>query len=347
MENCEIQILSICRQLLKLDNLSLADSFMELGGDSLLAMALMLEIESKLGLEISLDAILKSRSIAELCAAVGESGEIALAVVLPIKSRPRERTLYFTHSMFDFSPLCDALTGNVSTAFITINGTKLLHQLVTGGDALAAVDRLSFEYARAIFARHQTEPCYLAGHSFGGILAVETAHKLEELGAAPGAVFLFDTFLHGAVHRILYDIRHNGLLGRKFNEVLQGNRQAIARRARFVARDVLHRMTQSATYEKPRVNFQVDIGSIFRKLREEASQTYPGPKRPLASHTVLFRATMSSSGRVLRIDPDLGWARRLGANLTVVMTPGDHHTLLAREYVKHVASELDRQIRLR
>ena len=119
-------------------------------GRFLLAMALMLEIESKLGLEISLDAILKSRSIAEVCAAVGESGEIALAVVQPIKSRPSERTLYFVHSRFDFSPLCDALTGNVSTAFITINGTKLLQQLVTGGDALAAVDRISFEYARAI-----------------------------------------------------------------------------------------------------------------------------------------------------------------------------------------------------
>ena len=35
-------------------------------------MTLMLEIESQLGFEISLDAIFSSRSIAELCATLGE-----------------------------------------------------------------------------------------------------------------------------------------------------------------------------------------------------------------------------------------------------------------------------------
>jgi hypothetical protein len=101
------------------------------------------------------------------------------------------------------------------------------------------------------------------------------------------------------MHRILYDIRHNGLLGRKLKEALRGNRQELARRARFLARNTFHRLTQkSAILEKPRTNSEVDIGSIFRDLREEASQAYAGPKRPLASHTVLFRATKSIAGRV-------------------------------------------------
>ena len=343
----EVKILSICRQLLKLDDLSVADNFFEAGGNSLLAMTLMLEIESQLGFEISLDAIFSSRSIAELGATLGESGEAAFVTVLPVKSGPRQRTLYFTHSGFEFSALSDALTSDVSTAFITTNGTKLLRQLAAGGDVLAAVDRISSEYARAIFARHQTEPCYLAGHSFGGILALKTACKLEGLGAAPGIVFLFDTYLHGAIHRILYDIRKNGWLGRKFKEALRGNRQEIARRARFLARNAFHRLTQSAILEKPRTNYEVDIVSIFRDLREDASQAYAGPKRPLATHTVLFRATKSVAGRVMRIDSDLGWARHLGANLTIVMTPGNHETLLGREYVNYVAGEIDRQIELR
>jgi len=49
----------------------------------------------------------------------------------------------------------------------------------------------------------------------------------------------------------------------------------------------------------------------------------------------------------MRIDPDLGWAHHLGANLTIVMTPGTHETLLNREYVNYVAGEIDRQIGLR
>jgi acyl-coenzyme A synthetase/AMP-(fatty) acid ligase/thioesterase domain-containing protein/acyl carrier protein len=340
----EAKILSICRQLLELDDLSLVDNFFEAGGNSLLAMTLMLEIESQLGLEISLDTIFSSRSIAELCADHGKKGKAALAVVLPVRTGPRQRTLYFTHSGFDFSALSDALTCGVSTAFITTNGTKPLRQLAAREDALAVVDRISSEYARAIFARHQTEPCYLAGHSFGGIVALETACKLEALGSAPGIVFLFDTYLHGAIHRILYDIRKNGWLGRKFKEALRGNREEIGRRTRFLARNAVHRLTQSAISKKPRMNSEVDVSTIFRDLREEVSQDYAGPKRPMASHTVLFRATKSHAGRVMQIDPDLGWARHLGANLTIIMTPGNHDTLLSREYVNYVASEIDRQI---
>jgi thioesterase domain-containing protein/acyl carrier protein len=342
----EVKVLSICRQLLKLDDLGLADNFMESGGDSLLAMALILEIEAQLDLEISLDAVFESRSIAELCAVLEEGDEAALAVAFPIKSGVGQRTLYFVHSSFDFSALSDALASAVSTAFITINGAKLLRQLAAGGDTLAAIDRISSEYARAILAKHPTEPCYLAGHSFGGILALETASKLEELGAAPGIVFLFDTYLHNTMHRILYDIRQNGLLYRKFQETMRGNGREIARRLHFLARRGFRRLMPSAMLEEPRTKAEIDVGSMFRDLREEASQIYAGPKRPLTSHTVLFRATRSYAGRALQIDPDLGWARHLGANLTVVMTPGNHDSLLSREYVNYVAGEIDRQIGL-
>jgi acyl-coenzyme A synthetase/AMP-(fatty) acid ligase/thioesterase domain-containing protein/acyl carrier protein len=341
------KILSICRKILELDDLSLADNFFDAGGNSLLAMTLMLEIESQLGLEISLDTIFSSHSIAELCAALREKGEAALVVVLPVKTGTSQRTLYFTHSGFDFSPLSDALSSDISTAFITTNGTKLLRNLSTRGDALALVDRISSEYAQLIFAKQHNEPCYLAGHSFGGIVALETARKLEELGAASGIVFLFDTYLHGAVHRILYDIRKNGWLGRKFKEALSGNRQEIGRRARFLARNAFHRLTRSALFEKPSTNSEIEVSAIFRDLREEASQAYAGPSRPLASHTVLFRATKTHAGRVMCVDPDLGWARNLEANLTIVKTPGNHETLLSPEYVNYVAGEIDRQIGLR
>ncbi len=347
----EIKMLSICRQVLKQDNLSLADNFFDAGGNSLLAMVLMLEIETQLGLAISLDTIFDSGSIADLCVAVGESNEAPLTVVLPVKSRPNQRTLYFVHTGFEFSALSEALTSDLSTAFITINGARALRRFLDNKDALAAIDRISSEYAQAIFARNQTEPCCLAGHSFGGILAVETASKLEQLGAAPGVLFLFDTYLHGAVRRILYDIRYNGWLGRKLEEAARGNHRKIARRARSLARDTLHRLTnfevfekRSEIIEKSEASPETVISSLLLDLRDEGSQAYAGPKRRLESHTVLFRATRSLAGNVIRVNSDLGWARKLGANLTVVTTPGNHLSLLSREYVGHVAGEIDRQI---
>jgi thioesterase domain-containing protein len=111
--------------------------------------------------------------------------------------------------------LSDALTGEISTAFVTPNDIKWLREQIAVGDILATVDRISFAYAKAIAAGHRAECIYLAGHSFGGILALETARKLQELGMASDSVFLFDTYLHNSIHRIRYDIFDNGWLYRK------------------------------------------------------------------------------------------------------------------------------------
>jgi amino acid adenylation domain-containing protein len=338
----EEKVLSIGRQLLNLDDLGVSDNFFDKGGNSILLMTLMLELELQLGLEISLDTIFDHPTVREICISLSESIDSKPAVVLPIRSGSSQKTLYFTHSAFDFSALSDALTNDISTAFVTINGIKWLPQLIGGRDILAVIDRISDAYAQAIIARHQTGPCYLAGHSFGGILAVETACKLEERGAAPDIIFLFDTYLHSAMHRILYNILHNGWLARKFHEILRGDRHEIARRARFLTRNAFNRLTRSAIFVKSCTNCGEDLKLIFRDLREEASQAYRGPTRALTSHVVLFRATKTVGGRIMQIDPNLGWARHLGANLTVIMTPGDHYSLLKADHVNYVAGEIDR-----
>jgi thioesterase domain-containing protein len=88
------------------------------------------------------------------------------------------------------------------------------------------------------------------------------------------------------------------------------------------------------------------LSCLFRDLREEASQAYRGPTGVLASDVVLFRATESVAGRMLKYDPDLGWARSLRANLTIIQTPGNHYSLLAGRHVSYVAKKIDDIINL-
>jgi hypothetical protein len=60
---------------------------------------------------------------------------------------------------------------------------------------------------------------------------------------------------------------------------------------------------------------------------------------------VLFRATENIWGGKTQIDPDPGWARNLGANLTVTLTPGDHYTLLKDSgHIGFVSSQIVHQI---
>jgi acyl carrier protein len=89
----EDRILSICRRLLQSDELTFSDSFFAEGGNSLLGMTLMLEIESQLGLEIGIETIFGSSTILELCTSVRASGKRMPAVVLPLK-QGRGRRIY-------------------------------------------------------------------------------------------------------------------------------------------------------------------------------------------------------------------------------------------------------------
>ena len=359
----EAAVLSIWRQLLSVNDLSVSDNFFDAGGHSILTLALMLEIESQLGIEVSLETIFERPTVRELCVSLSESiakmspggfqpmhwgdefvFESKSAIVMPLRSERSSKILYFTQDTFDYSALSDSLTREISTASVNVNGLQWLRLLVDGRDIVSAIDRISDAYAEAIIAERQAGPIYLAGYSFGGILAVETACKLEEHGVPPDAIFLFDPHLHNSVRHILYDMLRSGLSAFRFNAIRSGSRHENGRLGRFLTRYALNRPTGSTISAKWRRKRGEDVGSIFRGLRNEASQAYLGPVRTLTCHTVLFRATKPLAGRATEIRADIGWARRLEENLTVVLTPGDHRSLLDAENVSDIATEINRQL---
>src|SRR5207249_5970757 len=57
----------------------------------------------------------------------------------------------------------------------------------------ATVEAMAIEYLSAVKARQPDGPYYLCGYSFGGLVAVEMARRLRELGDEVALVGLFDT----------------------------------------------------------------------------------------------------------------------------------------------------------
>lgn len=184
-----------------------------------------------------------------------------------------------------------------------------------------------------IAAREHGGPFSISGPSFGGVLAVETASRLEERGHGPDMVFLFDTYLHRPAHRVLHDIMRNGWLTQKM-------RQGLKRMSR--------RFSAAPADESVLANARPmsEIVALLNRLRETASWTYGGPRRPLACPTVQFCASKSAEGKSLRLDPDPGWARVLGQNFSMMPMPGNHLTMVEKDHAHHLAAEIDRQIRL-
>lgn len=315
----EEDVLEICRRLLKHPDFGVTDNFFDAGGNSLLAMSLMLELETRFGVTPNLETIFGAPTIRGLCRAIAGNAERKAASILPIRPGTSDTTFYVVHSAFDTAPLSAALRDDLALAYVLVNDPAWLHRQIADGKILEAVRHVSNAYADAIAARRHDAPFFLSGHSFGGVLAVETACRLEERGIRPEMVFLFDTYMYRAADRIIHEILQNRWLTRKFRQLLVRDKKT----------------PEPAT----------TIAQDYAVLREKASRTYRGPGRPLQCRTVLFRASLSPEGQPLHLNRDPGWGHVLGNRFSDVPVPGDHFSMLAEPYVGDLASEIDRQIR--
>ena len=71
----EEKILKCFEEVLKLDNVSVADEFFSLGGDSLLAISLMNTIKENTDLDITLPQIFTLQTVKNIAEAIGKAKE--------------------------------------------------------------------------------------------------------------------------------------------------------------------------------------------------------------------------------------------------------------------------------
>jgi thioesterase domain-containing protein/acyl carrier protein len=334
------KVLETCRKLLKTDNFGLDDNFFESGGNSLLAMVLAVELENRFGIKIRPEGFFGRPTVRELCVSLKEGVRAGPISILPLTEGFAGRTLYFVHAAFDFSPLCERLSPDISASFVLINDREWLRQLMTGNDILAVLDQISGAYAEVIIAARHDGPLYLAGHSSGGIFAVETARHLEKRGVTPDYIFLFDTYLHPWLRRTIYDVLRNGLIVGKIRSMFAASRDPM-----FVPGNGGGKSGKTSDIERADVTSEVEFGLLLSKLREEVSEAYHGPESVPAWNTALFRATRMVDGRTRRKSSDLGWARSLQRKLSVVEVAADHFNMIKGQYAGIIADEINRLAR--
>src|SRR5690348_15921263 len=79
-------------------------------------------------------------------------------------------------------------------------------------------------------------------------------------------------------------------------------------------------------------------GEVFQELVRKALKGYR--LAALKSRAVLFRARDSHRARLHAIDPWLGWKGLFTGGIELVETPGDHSTMLLRENLPPLASQV-------
>jgi thioesterase domain-containing protein/acyl carrier protein len=167
------------------------EDFFEVGGDSLKAITLTIELERALGLALSLTLINEAPKFANLCAALREQRTARYVPLVLLKAGEGLSPLFFIHG----------LGGNVAELFamarsMTYPGAVFgIQARGLGRQELphTTVEAMATEYLTAIKTRQPNGPYYLCGYSFGGLVAFEMARRLRQSGDEVGLLGLFDT----------------------------------------------------------------------------------------------------------------------------------------------------------
>jgi thioesterase domain-containing protein/acyl carrier protein len=170
------------------------DNFFEFGGNSLLATRLVERIYSTLGAEINITLLFEAPTVAALAARLNDSVQRSYyPVLLPLRRTGNRAPLFCTHPLsgvsWCFAPLLKNVPSDIPLYGLQARG-------LNGEDDLArSVPEMAADYITQIRAVESSDPCYLLGWSFGGLIAHEMAAQLEAAGSQVAGLVLMDVSL--------------------------------------------------------------------------------------------------------------------------------------------------------
>ncbi|MFI4933846.1 MAG: AMP-binding protein [Caulobacterales bacterium] len=167
------------------------DDFFDVGGDSLKAISLMIELERSLGVELPLTLIHEAPTFARLCEAIEDQRTARYVPLVELKAGDGSAPVFFVHgvggTVVNLFPIARAMVWPGAVIGVQARG-------LTGKQAPhPTVEAMADAYLCAIKARQPKGPYHLCGYSFGGLVAFEMARRLTEAGEEVGLVGLFDT----------------------------------------------------------------------------------------------------------------------------------------------------------
>jgi len=180
----------IWAKVLDIERVDVDDNFFALGGDSLLAAVMFAKTERRTGNAIPLALLFARPTIREVAKALEERGGGDEQSVVVLRAGGDKAPLFLAHgvsgALFRYMQLVRRLDpeqpvyGLQATPALVPNRRRLL------------IEDLACRYVDDIVRLQPTGPYRLAGFCFGGVVVLEVAHRLEQLGHEVSVLALFD-----------------------------------------------------------------------------------------------------------------------------------------------------------
>jgi acyl-coenzyme A synthetase/AMP-(fatty) acid ligase/thioesterase domain-containing protein/acyl carrier protein len=338
--NLEARLVEIWQGILKVEPIGINDNFFDLGGDSLNAVELALEMERLAGCSFSVSDFLAVPTISQLVELVRRPDpDRPHRTILPVKPGGSRPPFYAVSPGVDNALIFRYLASYLDQdqPFFAIRRNRQAN----GGRIPENIEQIVENDLAELLLHQPAGPYYLGGYSFGAYLAVELARQLVKKGHRIGLLALFDcpsrpgwwgvlsTLKERAAY--VYFVLKNG--EGKFHERFYHNFRTWLRNRFLNARaawwgsgsrtgpgDARQRLHRS----------RVPYMAGKRAMKKYRPSPYPG--------TITFFQT-----EIFKYVPEKQW-RKVAAEMKVHRVQGTHHTLLHEPHVAGLAELFNREL---
>jgi len=327
----QAELVHIWQEILDVRPVGIRDDFFDLGGDSLLATAMMAAIEDALGIEAS-PAVLLSGSTVEHLAAQLAGPARPDAEIVPVQAGGSRAPLYFLHGDYlgrgmYCRKIARALGPEQPVFALTPCG-------LAGEPAPATIEEMATRHLVALRRHRAHGPYRLLGNCNGGLVALEMARRLAEEGEAVEHVFVIRTSAQNARFGPAWRLieRWGRLLG-----VAGAARRDLVRRWLWFSRA----WSVATPADRARL-----VGAKLRRLARLEARSEPPPAHAGApsdrdaligtfGDAAADYVPLPYEGKVVVFWPDeepeaasdaLRWWRRISPRAEIETIPGDHLT---------------------
>jgi amino acid adenylation domain-containing protein len=318
----EVHLKSVWESLLGVSPVGIQDDFFDLGGDSLLASEMLIQVEAFFGIALTLDTLwLEGTTIEDLAAQLRGQGNADFwnkpAPLQPPGIEPRNRRrLFCAHvesgHLWPYRHLARCFDDDRPVLGLPARGADGSQAADTTVESIA-------QHCVALMREQQPEgPYHIVGYSSGGIFAYEVARQLEALGAGVGLLALIDTPAPASslavslayLGRVLTTWHPRALQEKVYQITLDA--VGLSNRRRLKTLGESHRW------------------ALWRYRPEHHRRHYEGA-------AVLIRCT----GEPSHEPDDWGWGSVIGGPITVhSVTASSHTEIMQAPYVREVADVL-------
>jgi thioesterase domain-containing protein/acyl carrier protein len=324
----ERQLAEIWTRLLGLDQVGIRDRFLDLGGNSLLAVNMLTEVERKFGRSIPMASFWHSPVIEHLAQVLIEADYKKLSVLLPVYTGGAKPPLFIVMPGWFVSEaeLMSRHLGPDQPVYALIPDVR-----PGAGQSGLTREEVVAECVAAVEDVQESGPYCVIGRSIGGSVAVDIACALRSRGKTVALLALLDTHYPG--------VTRTGLLPTPLRqmEFLIGEFVQLPR-AEWAGhlRDLPVRAARVA-WRKLRRSYlpsQIANASLYTGLQ----RVFDEPPRPWAGRITFFAAEDSKHRGFL--DRRLYWSKAAAQGLEVHLVPGDHNMMVQEPHIRELAATL-------